>query len=134
MGYETFYEDYGYPMRGSKLQKLKEFLLKEDLTYDEEIEFTVNLCDSKGNIAATGSLEGNVLKCIAVSDSFQGEGLSAKIVTTLISQGAAKNYSHLFLFTKPDNIDIFNDLGFYLIAKTNNAALMENKKMGLQSL
>lgn len=131
MSYETFYEDYGYPMRGNKLQKLKEFLLKQELAYEEGIEFTVNLCDNEGNIAATGSLEGNILKCIAVSQCIQGEGLSARIVTTLISQGITNGHSHLFLFTKPDNINIFKDLGFYLIAVTDNAALMENKKHGI---
>lgn len=131
MGYETFYEDFGYPMQGSRLQKLKDFLSAEQLDYDDGIEFTVNLCDSKGNIAATGSLEGNVLKCIAVSDSYQGEGLSARIVTALTSEGMNKGYSHLFLFTKAENIQIFNDLGFYLIAGTNDAALMENKKNGI---
>ncbi|MGD9568872.1 MAG: [citrate (pro-3S)-lyase] ligase [Sedimentibacter sp.] len=131
MGYEAFYEDLGFPMRGSKLQKLKDFLKNENLEYDEGIEFTVNLCDSKKNIAATGSLEGNVLKCIAVSDLYQGEGLSAKIVTYLISQAIKNGYSHLFLFTKVENISIFKDLGFYLIALTNDAALMENKKNGI---
>lgn len=131
MGYETFYEDYGYPIKGSKLQRLKDFLLKEQLTYDEGIVFTVNLCDSKGNIAATGSLEGNVLKCIAVSELYQGEGLSAKIVTKLISQAIENGHSHLFLFTKAENTSIFNDFGFYLIAKTDDAALMENKKDGI---
>lgn len=131
MGYETFYEDLGYPMRGGRLKKLKNFLQKEQLDYDEGIEFTVNLCDGKGNIAATGSIERNVLKCIAVSDSYQGEGLSAKIVTTLISHGLSKGHSHLFLFTKPENIRIFHDLGFYLIVKTQDAALMENKKNGI---
>ncbi|WP_313370635.1 [citrate (pro-3S)-lyase] ligase [Sedimentibacter sp.] len=131
MSYEVFYEEFGYPMMGNKLQKLISFLSGEQLTYDEGIEFTVNLVDSKGKIAATGSLEGKILKCIAVSDSFQGEGLAAKIVTILISQALSKGYSHLFLFTKPDNINIFNDLGFYLIAKTKDAALMENIKNGI---
>lgn len=131
MSYETFYEDYGYPMKDMKLQKLKEFLFNEQLDYDEGIEFTVNLCDSKGNIAATGSLEGNVLKCIAVSNSYVGEGLSAKIVTALISQGISNGHSHLFLFTKTENINIFKDLGFYLIAETDSAALMENKNDGI---
>ncbi|HAQ41653.1 MAG TPA: [citrate (pro-3S)-lyase] ligase [Clostridiales bacterium] len=82
-------------------------------------------------MAATGSLEGNVLKCIAVSDSYQGEGLSAKIVTALTSEGMNRGHSHMFLFTKVENIQIFNDLGFYLIAGTNDAALMENKKNGI---
>ena len=131
MGYESFYEDLGYPMKGAKLQKLKEFLFDEQLDYDDGIEFTVNLCDSKGNIAATGSLEKNILKCIAVSNLYQGEGLSAKIVTSLISQGLNNGYSHLFLFTKPDNLDIFGDLGFYLIAETDKAVLMENKNNGI---
>ena len=131
MGYESFYEDLGYPMKGAKLQKLKEFLFDEQLDYDDGIEFTVNLCDSKGNIAATGSLEKNILKCIAVSNLYQGEGLSAKIVTSLISQGLNNGYSHLFLFTKPDNLDIFSDLGFYLIVKTDKAVLMENKNNGI---
>lgn len=131
MSYETFYEDYGYPMKGMKLQKLKEFLINEQLDYDDGIEFTVNLCDVSGNIAATGSLERNVLKCIAVSDSYMGEGLSAKIVTALTSQGIKNGHSHLFLFTKAENINIFKDLGFYLIARTDSAALMENKKNGI---
>ncbi|WP_312701124.1 [citrate (pro-3S)-lyase] ligase [Sedimentibacter sp.] len=131
MSYEVFYEEYGYPMKGKKLEKLIQFLKEEQLTYDEGIDFTVNLVDSKGNIAATGSLEGKILKCIAVSDSFQGEGLAAKIVTILISHALSKGHSHLFLFTKPDNINIFIDLGFYIIAGTEDVVLMENKKGGI---
>lgn len=131
MSYEVFYEEYGYPMKGKKLEKLIEFLNDEQLTYDEGIEFTVNLVDSKGKIAATGSLEGKILKCIAVSCFFQGEGLAAKIVTILISHAISKGHSHLFLFTKPDNINIFFDLGFYVIAETKDAVLMENVKNGI---
>ncbi|MDW5300115.1 MAG: [citrate (pro-3S)-lyase] ligase [Sedimentibacter sp.] len=131
MDCESFYEDYGYPMKGVKLQKLKDFLSEEQLSYDDGIEFTINFCDSMGKIAATGSLEGNVLKCIAVSDVYQGEGLAAKIVTALISHGIECGHNHMFLFTKPDNINIFSDLGFYLISKTNSAALMENYKNGI---
>lgn len=131
MGYEIFYEDYGYPMTGRKLLKLKEFLHQELLSYDDGIEFTVNFCDNNGNIAATGSMEGNVLKCIAVSNRYQGEGLSAKILTVLTSYGVSKGNNHLFLYTKAENTGIFNDLGFYLIAKTDDAALMENKKDGI---
>ena len=131
MSCESFYEDYGYPMKGVKLQRLKDFLLKEQLVYDDGIEFTITLCDSKHNIAATGSLDGNVLKCIAVSDAYQGGGLAAKIVTALISRGIESGQKHMFLFTKPDNINIFSDLGFYLISKTNNAVLMENYKNGI---
>lgn len=131
MGYETFYEEFGYPMNGSKLEKLKEFLKNEGLSYDEGIEFTVNICLGDGKIAATGSLQGNVLKCIAVSDEHQGEGLAAKVVTALTSKCFNDGHSHMFLFTKNENINIFSDLGFYLIAKTKDAVLMENMKDGI---
>ncbi|TWH80733.1 [citrate (pro-3S)-lyase] ligase [Sedimentibacter saalensis] len=132
MGYETFYEEFGFPLKGSKLEKLKNFLKTENLSYDEGIEFTVNLCLSDGKIAATGSLQGNVLKCIAVADEQQGEGLAAKIVTLLTSKGFENGHSHMFLFTKTENINIFSDLGFYLIAETKDAALMENIKGGIR--
>jgi [citrate (pro-3S)-lyase] ligase len=131
MGYETFYEEFGYPMYGNKLKKLKDFLIKEELSYDDGIEFTVNICLNDGKIAATGSLQGNILKCIAVADEHQGEGFAAKIVTLLTSKGFENGHSHMFLFTKTENINIFNDLGFYLIAKTKDAALMENTKDGI---
>ncbi len=133
MGYETYYDEFGYPMKGIKLEKLKEFLMREELSYDEGIEFTVNICLSDGKIAATGSLQGNVLKCIAVADEYQGEGLAAKIVTLLMSKGFENGHSHMFLFTKTENIIIFSDLGFYLIAETKDAALMENKKDGIRN-
>lgn len=126
-----FYEEYGYPMKGSKLKKLIDFLSAENLTYDEGIEFTVNFVDSKGKIAATGSLEGKILKCIAVSNTYQGEGLAAKVITSLTSHALSKGYDHLFLFTKPENINIFSDLSFYTIAKTSDVVLMENRKNGI---
>lgn len=132
MGYETFYEEFGFPLRGSKLEKLNNFLKRENLSYDEGIEFTVNLCLSDGKIAATGSLQGNVLKCIAVADEHQGEGLAAKIVTLLTSKGFENGHSHMFLFTKTENINIFSDLGFYLIAETKDVALMENIRGGIR--
>lgn len=131
MGYETYYEEFGYPMKGKKLENLTEFLMREELSYDDGIEFTVNICLSDGKIAATGSLQGNVLKCIAVADQYQGEGLAAKIVTSLVSKGIENGHSHMFLFTKNENISIFSDLGFYLIAETKDAALMENIKGGI---
>lgn len=131
MVYEEYYEDFGYPMKGKKLQQLKDFLKEEHLDYDQGIEFTVNLCNRKGEIAATGSIEGSTLKCIAVSEKFQGEGLAARVVSALISEASSRGRLHLMLFTKPENTHIFTDLGFYLISATKDAALMENQRNGI---
>lgn len=133
MDFNGFYEEFGEPFSGRKCKKLKEFLQKSELDYDEQIEYTVNLVDGAGEIVATGSIHQNVLKCIAVSDRHQGLGLSARIVTLLMNYAMEKGRGHLFLFTKPKNLLMFSDLGFYKIIQTADVLLMENTKDGIKS-
>ena len=121
----------GYPFGGYTLNKLKNFLTEMDLTYDEGIEFTVCLFNQNDEIIATGSLEGNVLKCIAVLDTYQGEGLTAKIITRLMDESYNNNQYHLFLFTKPKNQVMFTDFGFYPIISTADVLFMENINGGI---
>lgn len=132
MDYNGFYEECGMPFSGRKLQKLIQFLKESDLDYDEQIEYTVNLTDDEGNIVATGSVQNNVLKCIAVSERHQGLGLSAKIITSLMNYALEKGQTHLFLFTKPKNKMMFSDLGFYKIIENKDVLLMENKRDGIK--
>ena len=132
MVFGGLYEEYGSPFTGRKLDKLKAFLAKEGLSYDEGAEYTLLLSDDDGNIAATGSVSGNVLKCIAVSDEYQGEGLSATVVTGLMKYALGKGTDHIFLFTKPKNFAMFSDLGFYQIVKTEDVLFMENRRNGIK--
>lgn len=131
MDYNGFYEECGMPFSGRKLQKLITFLKESELDYDEQIEYTVNLTDDEGNIVATGSMQSNVLKCIAVSEKHQGLGLSAKIITSLMNYAMEKGQTHLFLFTKPKNKRMFSELGFYKIIENKDVLLMENKRDGI---
>ncbi len=125
------YIDYGTPYIGHKLDKLKIFLKKLELDYDNSIEFTVNLMDDEDEIIATGSIDGNVLKCIAISDLHQGENLSSTIITELRKYAFLKGRKHLMLFTKPKNKIMFSNLGFYPIGETKHSLLMENIKDGI---
>lgn len=111
--------------------EVKEFLHKHGLGYDEDIEYTIAL-KLNGNIAATGSFAGNVLKCIAVEEEYKGLGLSSKIISELITQQYMRGRSHLFLYTKPENKKMFSDLGFYEIETVEHkAVLMENREDGI---
>lgn len=132
MDFNGFYEEFGEPFSGRKRKKLKEFLQRSELDYDEQIEYTVNLVDGDEEIVATGSIHQNVLKCIAVSDKHQGLGLSARIVTLLMNYAMDKGREHLFLFTKPKNLLMFSDLGFYKIIQTADVLLMENTRDGIK--
>lgn len=127
------YEEEGTPFTGRKLEKLKTFLADEGLSYDDTAEYTLLLTDEEGPIAAAGSVAENVLKCIAVSKEYQGEGLAARIVTGLCNYCLTKGRSHLFLFTKPKNLRMFTDLGFEPVLCTEDVLFMENSKGGLKT-
>jgi [citrate (pro-3S)-lyase] ligase len=122
----------GFPFRGRARERLREFLHERGLKYDEGVRFSVCMEES-GIIAATGSLDGNVLKCVAVSPDYQSEGLAAKVVTELVAEAGRRGLYHLFLFTKPENEELFGSLGFYSVAKTQDVLLMENRKNGVAS-
>ena len=132
MEYSQFYEEYGHPFTGRKRRRLEEFLRRMNLSYDEGVQYTVNLVTQDGEIAATGSLQHNVIKCVAVDDRYQGEGLSSRIVTLLLNRAMETGQSHLFVFTKPQNQAMFSDLGFYPILQTADVLFMENVRDGIQ--
>jgi [citrate (pro-3S)-lyase] ligase len=82
-------------------------------------------------IAAAGSLDGRILKCIAVSPAFQNEGLGASVVTELVKEAGRRGIFHLFIFTKPEHEALFGTLGFFTIEKTGSVLLMENRREGI---
>jgi [citrate (pro-3S)-lyase] ligase len=127
----TLHEQTGEPFEENNLTKVKQFLALQNLTYDERIQYTCNLIDENYSIIGTGSLDQNVLKCIAIDETYQGQGLLAKIMTNLTRKAYQQNNRHLFLYTKPNNFRMFSDFGFYEVAKTEDVLLMENLKNGI---
>ena len=117
-------------LQGAKKAKWQVFLSRAGLEADEQVESTVLVWD-EGEIIATGSRMGNLLKCIAVDEFRQGEGLTATLLTQLRQDAFSHGHSHLFLYTKPKNEFMFSSLFFYPIAKTDTVLLMENKRGGI---
>ena len=111
--------------------RLAEFLRRQGLSLDD-VEYSVAWSDEE-RIVATGSLDGNVLKCIAVDEDYLSGGLSAKILTSLEREAFARGRPHLFLYTKPRNEEIFSSLGFYRIAGVpDKVVLLENRPDGIE--
>lgn len=121
----------GVSFSGSRLAKYKEFLKNRGLKDEEDADYTVTLADDDGNIVACGSLSGSVMKQIAVSDSVEGGGLCAKVITELQSEAVRRGRTHLFLYTKPENKSMFSSLGFFAMAETKSVLMMENRRNGL---
>lgn len=82
-------------------------------------------------ILAGGGLDGNVIKCVAVSESARSEGLMNILVSRLIAIAREEGRESVKAFTKPENEGIFKSLGFTLLASSPKAILMENGSGGL---
>lgn len=83
---------------GTRLESLCEFLSAAGLTYEGGAEYTVLLLDDETDaVVGTGSLCGNVLKYIAVSEAMQGEGGAASIVSELVRHAYTCGRRKLFL-------------------------------------
>lgn len=114
-------------------ERIKQFLEKQNLKFDKDISYTVNLKD-ENKIVATGSFSGKVLKCIAVDPEYKGMGLSNRIVTHLVQEQYHRGNTHLFLYTKPENKKMFTELGFHTISEIpSKVILMENVQNGIET-
>ncbi len=116
------------PTQSRHTEKVIAFLQSEGLSFESDVEYTATMLDDSGNIAATGSIAGNIFKCFAVSEQFRGEGLTATIATELFKYAHERNIPNLFLFTKPENEVLFAPVGFTVIAQAQKAILMESSK------
>lgn len=121
------------PVLNGRRQILWEQLLRSSgLTPDNQVDCTLMIWDGD-DLIATGSRYGNILKCIAVDSSHQGEDLTATILTQLRQDALQAGHRHLFLYTKPQNKLMFSSLFFYPIAATDSVLLMENQQNGIGS-
>ena len=120
----------GSPLTGGALCRLKSFLATCNLDYDESISYTEMLME-EDEILAAGSLDGNTIKCVAVSPAHQGEDLTARVLTALVQEAARRGMEHLMLYTKPNNQYLFQPLGFHPVIRTAGCLLMENRRGGL---
>jgi len=117
-------------LSGTVLTQWQALLHRAGLTPDTDSDTTALIWEN-GELIAAASRRENLLKCIAVDDSRQGEGLTATLLTTLRQDAFQNGFRHLFLYTKPQNRYLFSDLFFYPIAETDKVLLMEDKPDGI---
>ena len=117
---------------GQKLRQWTQLMHAAGLDADTDMDSVVMLWEGQQLVAA-GSRKGNLLKCIAVDPAHQGEGLLAAVLTALRQDAFLSGYNHLFLYTKPENQQLFSSLFFYPVVRTDRVLLMEDKQGGIQN-
>lgn len=121
----------GEPLNKIYFSALENFLARCGIDYDPAVQFTALLMED-GEILATGSMDGAVIKCVAVSPEHQGEDLTGQVMTVLMQHAAEKGLQHLMLYTKPRNQYLFAGFGFHPVIRTADCLLMENRRHGLE--
>ena len=91
-----------------------------------EVDLYMAVLSDDGAILAGGGLQRDIIKCLAVSPAARSLGLSLPLISHLISVAAERGYTNVKVFTKPENLAMFESLGFKLLASAPKAILMEN--------
>ena len=116
----------------NKSEDYQAFINRCGIQDEKDSDYTVLFYNDSGDIAACGSLCGNVLKQIAVDGTFEGKGLCARVVSELTAEAVRRGKSHLFIYTKPKNRELFTSLGFTGLVETEEILMMENRRNGLE--
>lgn len=119
------------PNDSRTLAQVDALLEREGIRRDAHLDYICALLDESSQVVATGSCFGNTLRCFAVSDDHQGEGLLNQVVTHLIAVQLERGNVGLFLYTKLSTARFFSDLGFYEITRVEDTLVfMENRRNG----
>ena len=121
------YEIHSVPMSMPLWRrKVERFLETNQLRLDEVDYYAIVTEPDGDDILAGGGLQGDIIKCIAVSEQLRDAHLSNRLISHLISEAAQRGHHSVKVFTKPQNRQVFESLGFRLVGEAPLAILMEN--------
>ncbi|HWP51298.1 MAG TPA: [citrate (pro-3S)-lyase] ligase [Clostridia bacterium] len=105
-------------------EQVEAFLKPFALTADRLMERYIGVYRNDELVGGAG-YGGDVIKCVAVDPRMRGEGIVNTLISQLLSELIAKGLTNIFLFTKPSNRVMFEDLAFHTIICTDEVLLME---------
>lgn len=105
------------------IEEIKLYLKNNEVDYNlPDKTFVIR---DNGQIIATGSADGNILKYFFSKDEYQGQGLMGIIYNSLLNHLLESGYNSFFVFTKPCNKTIFQSLGLKEVYSTGRVSLFE---------
>ena len=105
-----------------------EAFLRENGLRMEELDHYYACTSPDGSILAGAGIKADIIKCVAVAPSARSEGFMLPLLSRVVSDAAAKGVLNLKVFTKPENREIFESIGFKVLASAPKAVLMENSR------
>lgn len=118
--------------REIRFSEAEELLKRCGLNPVDRADYRMGIFSSEEELIATGALVGDMLQMIAVDPAYQGEDLSARVVSHLVGCAARRGILCLHLFTKSASASAFEGLGFSCVAHVEGAvALLEWGRPGI---
>lgn len=107
----------------NEVLEIKNFLDGFGVNYDyPDKTFVIR---DNGEIIATGSASGNILKYFFSKEEYKGQGAMGIIYNSLLSHLLESGYDSFFVFTTPNNKLIFESLGLKEVYSTKRVSLFE---------
>lgn len=114
-----------------EIKRVDEFLQGFSLKY-EDVDYTL-IIEENNRIIGTVSKKKNIVKCFAIDEDYQGQGLSSILITDITNKLFEEGIYHNFIFTKPSNNYLFQGLGYKLITSTDKVSLLETGNKNIVS-
>lgn len=112
-------------------KKTEEFLLRHGLRLDDVPEIMLGLYDCEDHLVGCAGLDINVIKYVAISEELRGMNATSTLLSPLVAEAHKAGYDNIFLFTKPENENVFRGLGFHTVGSTPKALMMETDAHGI---
>ena len=99
-------------------------LRKHGLDYEHDITYSVLVYDGD-RLVATGSLANNIMKCFLVIPDYQQQNITNILFHHMVHKLEEDGIDHYFVYTIPQNEEIFTSLHMTKIVETMNTVLLE---------
>lgn len=104
--------------------KLKDFVEKQDLTYDADIDLALVIMDNN-KIVASACKKNDIFEMLAVDPAYHNMNYLGVLLTELINYSYEAKLFHYFVFTKAIYKAHFTSFGFKLLASYEDVVLFE---------
>lgn len=112
--------------------EVKELLRASGLDAEVDIQVFV-VAQNRSRIVACAGLAEDVVKCVTIAAEYRGSSLALRLMNEIHYLAMKRGQSHLFLYTKPGNVTLFEGCGFHKIVEVlGYACLMENTPVGIK--
>jgi [citrate (pro-3S)-lyase] ligase len=101
-----------------------DFLQKHHLEYEYDIDYSILVYD-QDKVIATASIASSILKGFAVDKSYGGQNITGLMFHHLVEILQSRRIYHYFVYTSPENEEVFKSFHMKRVVCTMNTCLLE---------